>query len=161
VRTAAAGLAVPDGSDVAVVTELPDEPAIVTTVTADPTALRRIVDNLARNALQSLPERGGTVTLTVRPEGDGDEPAVVLEVADSGDGIAPENLHRIFDDFFTTRPGGSGLGLSNVRRLAADCGAAVTVASEPGRGSRFSVRFPAPTDRPEPTTTTPDPERTV
>jgi signal transduction histidine kinase len=68
---------------------------------------------------------------------------VVLEVEDSGCGVAPADRERIFADFYTTKPEGSGLGLSNVRRLAADMGATVEVASEPGRGTRFTLVFPA------------------
>ncbi len=156
VRAAAAGLSVPDTGHIGIATELQDG---LPPVMADPIALRRIVDNLTRNALESLPDSGGTVTLSVRRGQNSGEPTVVLSVADTGAGIAPEDRQRIFDDFFTTRPDGSGLGLSNVRRLAADCGATVEVASEPGRGSIFSVHFveqgAAPDDVPPP----PDTER--
>lgn len=113
-------------------------------VLADPVSLRRIADNLLRNALESLPPDGGRVTLAVRREHDPDldEPRLVLEVADTGCGIAEADRARIFDDFFTTKEGGTGLGLSNVRRLAGDCGARVAVRSEPGRGATFVVSFP-------------------
>ncbi|MBE0565118.1 MAG: HAMP domain-containing histidine kinase [Krumholzibacteria bacterium] len=136
-ETAAGGAA----RGVAVVREI--EPGLPP-VEADPVSLRRIVDNLLRNALESLPAGGGTVTLAARREHDPDldEPRLVLAVADTGCGIAEADRPRIFDDFFTTKEGGTGLGLSNVRRLAGDCGARVAVRSEPGRGSVFTVSFP-------------------
>lgn len=113
-------------------------------VTADPVSLRRIFDNLIRNALESLSEDGGTVAVSAFVEEDRDleEMRVIVEVADTGGGIPPQNLDLIFNDFFTTRPEGTGLGLSNVRRLAADCGASVRVHSEVGQGTTFTLSFP-------------------
>ena len=119
--------------------ELPDS---VPPVLADPIALRRIIDNLVRNGLESLPPEGGAITLNLREERS-PEPVIVLEVRDEGSGIAAVELERIFDDFYTTKAEGTGLGLSNVRRLVADCGATISVASAVGRGSVFTVRFPA------------------
>ncbi|MFO7653462.1 MAG: HAMP domain-containing sensor histidine kinase [Candidatus Krumholzibacteriia bacterium] len=107
-------------------------------VESDPVSLRRILDNLLRNALESLADGGGRVEISVDRSPDG----VVLTVADTGCGIPPADLERIFDDFYTTKPAGSGLGLSNVRRLVADAGGAVTVRSDPGAGSVFRVTFP-------------------
>ncbi|HPF71262.1 MAG TPA: HAMP domain-containing sensor histidine kinase [Candidatus Krumholzibacteria bacterium] len=136
---AAAGAPAPARVELAVEPGLPP-------VEADPTALRRIAGNLLRNALESLPDGAGTVTLGARLEHDTalDESRVVLVVADTGCGIADDVRARIFDDFYTTKPDGSGLGLSNVRRLAGDCGARVGVTSAPGRGSTFTVSFPVP-----------------
>ncbi len=113
-------------------------------VTADPVSLRRIFDNLIRNALESLPEGRGTVAVSAFVEEDPDleELRVIVEVADTGVGIPPENLDLVFNDFFTTREGGTGLGLSNVRRLAADCGASVRVQSQVGSGTTFTLSFP-------------------
>lgn len=119
---------------------------------ADPVSLRRIFDNLVRNAIESLPDGRGTVQIDARLEEDEmlEEMRIVVEVSDDGCGIEPENLDRIFNDFFTTREDGTGLGLSNVRRLAADCGASVRVASRPGEGSAFTLSFPvSPTLDPE------------
>ncbi len=115
-------------------------------VEADPVSLRRIFDNLLRNAVESLPAGRGTVAVSAFVEEDPvlEEMRIQVEIADNGKGIAPENLDRIFNDFFTTREDGTGLGLSNVRRLAADCGARVSVNSEVGVGSTFSLSFPIP-----------------
>jgi signal transduction histidine kinase len=115
-------------------------------VLADPVSLRRILDNLVRNALESLPDGRGRVVVSVRHARDEalDEERILLEVADDGVGIAPEDRDRIFDDFYTTRPGGTGLGLSNVRRLAGDLGGRIGVTSEPGRGTTVTVSLPLP-----------------
>lgn len=128
-------------------------PTALPPVLADPVSLRRIFDNLVRNAVESLPDGTGTVQVSGRLEEDDilEEMRIVVEVTDDGCGIEPENLDRIFNDFFTTREGGTGLGLSNVRRLAADCGAVVRVASAPGEGTTFTLSFPlSSTGNPEP-----------
>ena len=113
-------------------------------VMADPVSLRRIFDNLVRNALESLPEGRGAVAVSAFLEEDPDleEMRVIVEVSDTGVGIPAENLDRIFTDFFTTKQGGTGLGLSNVRRLAADCGASLRVASQENQGTTFTLSFP-------------------
>jgi signal transduction histidine kinase len=121
-------------------------PANLPTILADPISLRRIFDNLIRNALESLPEGGGTVTVDAAVDEDPnlEEIRILVSVSDTGEGIPLENLDAIFTDFFTTRPEGTGLGLSNVRRLAADCGANIRVTSEPGHGTTFTLSFPVP-----------------
>jgi signal transduction histidine kinase len=68
---------------------------------------------------------------------------VGIEVADDGPGIPTTELDRIFEDFYTTRPGGTGLGLSVVRRLVTDLGGHLRVESRVGEGSRFVVELPA------------------
>lgn len=112
-------------------------------VLADPVGLRRIVENLVSNACESLTDptavvrvRTGTVT------DEGRNLVVELVVADEGRGIAAAELDRIFDHFYTTKSGGSGLGLSIVKRLVTDFGGSIAVASEPGRGTSFTLRFP-------------------
>ncbi len=119
-------------------------PGTLPPVMADPVALRRIFTNLVRNALESLPPEGGRVTIdgTVGEDPDLEEPRLLISVSDNGCGIAPEDRARIFEDFFTTRESGTGLGLSNVRRLVGDLGGRITVQSEPGRGSTFIISLP-------------------
>ena len=121
-------------------THIADSPA---TAFGDPVLLRRVLDNLLRNAIESLPPTGGTVTLeaTRGPHG-----GVRLTVADTGRGMSDEELSRAFDDFHTTKPGGTGLGLSVVRRLAADLQADLRVESAPGRGTTFTLDLPPATD---------------
>jgi len=115
-------------------------------VEADPVSLRRILDNLVRNAVESLTDGRGTVAVSAFLEEDPilEEMRIQLEVADTGVGIDAENIDKIFNDFFTTKDEGTGLGLSNVRRLAADCGARISVKSEPGHGSVFTLSLPIP-----------------
>jgi len=112
-------------------------PANLPPIMADPISLRRIFDNLVRNALESLPEGKGTVTNL-------GETRILVSVSDTGEGIAPTNLEAVFTDFFTTRKHGTGLGLSNVRRLIGDCGGNIRVQSELGRGTTFTLSFPPP-----------------
>jgi signal transduction histidine kinase len=128
-------------------------PANLPAVLADPVSLRRIFDNLIRNALDSLPAGRGTVTVDAALDEDPnlEEMRILVSVSDTGEGIPPENLDAIFTDFFTTRPEGTGLGLSNVRRLAADCGANIRVTSEPGHGTTFTLSFPVPDNVSNPT----------
>ncbi len=121
-------------------------PSSLPPIMADPISLRRIFDNLVRNALESLPDGKGTVTVdaTVDEDPNLDELRIMVSVSDTGEGIGAENLDAIFTDFFTTREQGTGLGLSNVRRLIGDCGGTIRVQSEPGYGTTFTLSFPPP-----------------
>ena len=98
--------------------------------------------NLVSNALDATPA-AGTITVSTRRVG---EPAstVVLEVADTGIGIAAEHLSKLFDPFFTTKPPGkgTGLGLSVCLGIVHDHHGTITVASQPGGGSTFLVTLP-------------------
>ena len=90
-------------------------------VLADALSLRRIIENLVDNAVESLGGEDGRVTVaTTTAVGEGGDRRVRLSVSDTGCGIPEADRARIFDDFFTTRPDGSGLGLSIVRRLTMD-----------------------------------------
>jgi len=106
-------------------------------VSVNPTAMRRVLQNLVRNALESLDD-AGRATVTVGRDGG----KVSLTVADDGCGMTPEQQERIFEPFTTTKPDGSGLGLSIVRRLVSDAGGEIAVDSAPGAGSRFTLIFP-------------------
>ncbi|WP_406178300.1 ATP-binding protein [Streptomyces sp. NBC_00996] len=113
---------------------------------ADPVRMRQALGNLVSNAIRHTPA-DGTITLSVR----GRDGQVVFEVADTGTGIAPEDLPSVFDRFWraeksrSRRTGGSGLGLPIVRQLVAAHGGTVTVNSEPGVGSVFTLRLPCTT----------------
>ncbi len=111
-------------------------------VAADPVALRRTIENLTINALESLQNGNGTVTVQTKVEKTGSERRVTIAIADTGSGIEPANLDRIFDDFYTTKERGTGLGLSIVRRLVADMGGRIRVESERGRGTTFRIELP-------------------
>jgi signal transduction histidine kinase len=67
---------------------------------------------------------------------------ILISVKDTGIGIAPENLARIFDPYFTTKTRGSGLGLAIARRIVEAHGGTITVFSEVGQGSRFQIALP-------------------
>ena len=108
---------------------------------ADPVALRRVLENLARNAVESLDGGAGTVWLRARS---GDSPGRVrLEIEDTGPGMSGEERERMFEEFYTTREDGAGLGLAIVRRLVTDMEGAIEADSEPGRGTRFLVKLRA------------------
>ncbi len=119
-------------------------PGTLPMLMADPVALRRIFTNLLRNALESLTGTDGQITFdgTIAEDPDLEEPRILLSISDNGCGIPPENLDRIFQDFFTTRPTGTGLGLSNVRRLIGDLGGNIKVTSVLGRGTTFTISLP-------------------
>ncbi|MGI3202349.1 sensor histidine kinase [Streptomyces sp. GLT-R25] len=110
---------------------------------ADPVRMRQALGNLVSNAIRHTPA-DGTITLSCRHQDD----EVVFEVADTGSGIAPEDLPSVFERFWraeksrSRRTGGSGLGLSIVRQLVTAHGGTVTVTSELGTGSVFTLRLP-------------------
>lgn len=103
----------------------------------DPDLLRQALDNLVRNALEATPG-GGRVTLTARDDSAGH----VFEVADTGAGIAPEHLPRLFDLYFTTKPDGTGVGLAVTQQIVSAHGGTIEVDSQPGAGTRMTVRLP-------------------
>jgi signal transduction histidine kinase len=124
---------------------------VVTDLRADmridgyPGPLGQVVTNLCDNAVRHAFEGRETGTIWITSRRDGDDNAVI-EVADDGAGIAPENLRRIYDPFFTTKlgDGGSGLGMAIVHRLVTQVmGGGIEVDSTPGEGTRFSVCIPA------------------
>jgi signal transduction histidine kinase len=110
-------------------------------VRADAARLRQALLNLVRNAVAAMPE-GGTLRLRAALDPTARPPAVRLDVEDTGVGIAPEDLARIFQPLYTKRTGGSGLGLAVTKRIAEEHGGSVTVRSVPGRGSTFTLLLP-------------------
>ena len=105
--------------------------------------LREVIMNLLSNALRHTP-RGGSISLDVRATDDTAE----VGVADTGVGIAAENIGRIFERFYRIEGGdsdvpGSGIGLYLCRQIAQNHGGTITAESVPGRGSRFTLRLPA------------------
>jgi signal transduction histidine kinase len=94
--------------------------------------------NLMLNAQHAMPD-GGELILTTRRDG----PWAVLDVTDTGLGMSEEVRARVFDPFYSTRPGGSGLGLPTTRKIVEAHGGSIHVQSVPGKGSQFTVRLPA------------------
>jgi signal transduction histidine kinase len=104
------------------------------TIDADPDQLRQVLVNLGLNGIEAMPD-GGTLTFAVRDEGAG----VRIDVSDTGVGIPDQRQAEVFRPFFTTKPGGTGLGLDVVRDVVARHGGRVELTSAPGAGSTFSV----------------------
>ncbi len=126
---------------------LPDE---LWPVSGNEAELRQTLQNLVLNALQAMPE-GGIVTVSVanrriEPESGLPLPAgqyVQVTVSDRGAGIPPEVRDRVFEPFFTTRPGSAGLGLALVRSIVERHGGLASFETQEGQGSAFSVLLPA------------------
>ena len=106
----------------------------------DPTALEQVLLNLLINARDAMPT-GGTVEIETSTDSAQPE-AIRLVVSDTGHGMSPEILAKISEPFFTTKPSGSGLGLSVSYTIIREHGGTVDVQSEPGRGTTFTLRFP-------------------
>jgi signal transduction histidine kinase len=107
-------------------------------VSADALVLRRVIENLLSNAVDSLEGKNGLVTVTTERG----KSVVRISVSDTGRGMSKAELDRAFDDFYTTKTGGTGLGLSIVRRLVLDSHGSLNVETEPGKGSTFTVEIP-------------------
>ncbi|MBM4035322.1 MAG: PAS domain S-box protein [Planctomycetes bacterium] len=110
--------------------------------------LRQLFANLMTNALDAMPV-GGTLTLATRclpPTPERPEKLLEVAVTDTGVGIPPDDLARIFEPFYTTKPPGqgTGLGLAVARRIVDFHNARIDVASTPGAGTTFTVQFPLP-----------------
>lgn len=126
--------------DLQVAVETPDGSVFVR---ADDEGVATILDNLVNNAIQYTPE-GGSVTVRCRLEDD----AAVLEVEDTGIGIAEPDQERVFERFYrvdkarSRELGGTGLGLAIVKHLTQAFGGRLSLASKPGKGSTFRIQFP-------------------
>jgi signal transduction histidine kinase/ActR/RegA family two-component response regulator/uncharacterized protein YerC len=127
----------------------------VDTVLADPTQINQVMINLCANAAQALGSGGGalTVGLHTAPQAPPSRTApggcnagghIRLSVSDSGSGISEEHLEQVFDPYFTTKDvgHGTGLGLSVVKGIVENHGGAISVDSQPGRGTTFTIFFP-------------------
>jgi len=106
-------------------------------INADPAMLRQALLNLALNGCQAMPD-GGTLRIACHRGARG---RIEVDVEDTGVGIPPENLQKIFDLYFTTKEKGSGIGLSMVYRIVQLHDGEVEVQSTPGRGTRFRLVF--------------------
>ena len=121
-------------------------------VAADEHQLRQALLNLLRNAVEAMRD-GGRLTLAAARVADDDGGRFVeLTIADTGDGIAADHLPKIFDPFFSTKEGGTGLGLALTQQIIVEHGGKIEVRSERGRGTTFVVRLVAAAERPVHTT---------
>lgn len=107
------------------------------TIAADPDLLHRALSNLVLNAMDAMPNRG-TLTLRTRR----DDGKVIIEVADTGSGLTPEECERIFTPYYTSKQHGTGLGLAIVQSVVSDHQGRISVQSEPGRGTTFVIELP-------------------
>jgi signal transduction histidine kinase len=116
---------------------------------ANASLLRQLMVNLILNARDAMSD-AGTIQINTRLIADDNK--IELTIDDTGCGILPEHQALIFDPFFTTKdPGkGTGLGLSNAHRIVEIHGGAITVTSEPDRGTRFTIIFPIFTEPQQP-----------
>jgi PAS domain S-box-containing protein len=115
----------------------------VSPVKANAADLRRVFTNLIVNAIQAMPS-GGKLTISCH-QNDG---TVVASVSDTGVGIPPEQQRKIFAPYYTTKAAGTGLGLSTAQKILLAHSGKITVNSEPGKGSSFSVQLPASSEKP-------------
>jgi signal transduction histidine kinase len=112
-------------------------------IEADLFALNRVYRNLIMNSLQATPPRGRVVVRTLRDAG-----YATVEVSDTGCGIPKERLETIFEDFVTTKRRGLGLGLAISKKIVEQLDGTITVSSDVGVGSTFTLRFPLTSARP-------------
>ena len=119
-------------------------------IAADPELLHRALSNLVLNGMDALPN-GGTLTLRSRR----DDGKVIIEVADTGSGLTPEECERIFTPYYTSKQHGTGLGLAIVQSIVSDHQGRISVQSEPGRGTTFVIELPV---RVEPVASAPSTE---
>jgi signal transduction histidine kinase len=118
-----------------------DAPADLPAVTADAVLLARALTNLVENALQAMPG-GGHLTLRARTDGR----HLRIDCVDNGIGMSTEALARAFEPHFSTKTGGTGLGLANARRNVESCGGTLTAISEPGQGTTMRITLPVAPD---------------
>jgi signal transduction histidine kinase len=106
----------------------------------DPDQLTQVLLNVALNGVEAMGGRGRLSLEVERRNGH-----VVIAVADTGRGIPPEERGRVFEPFYSKKPGGTGLGLTIVRRIVSAHGGHIDIQSQPGQGTRFSITLPVAT----------------
>jgi signal transduction histidine kinase len=117
-------------------------PADLPSVQLDQELFKQALLNLMLNAQQAMPG-GGELTIQAATETcPGGPPFVCVSLIDTGKGISPDLLPRVFRPFFSTRPGGTGLGLATTRKIIEAHGGTIDVQSEVDRGTKFTIRLP-------------------
>jgi signal transduction histidine kinase len=116
-------------------------PADLPKVYADPRQVEQVLGNLVVNAYQAMPG-GGQLSVTSEQLSVKTDPQILITVKDTGTGITPENMKKLFEPLFTTKAKGIGLGLAISKKLSEANGGRLEVQSEPGKGSTFTVTLP-------------------
>jgi signal transduction histidine kinase len=112
---------------------------VVPRTTADRVQLQQVLMNLMRNAIEAMQDTGGELTVASKRSEDGQ---ILISVSDSGIGLSVDEAERIFEAFFTTKPQGTGMGLSISRRIIASHGGRLWASSNTGRGATFQFTLP-------------------
>ncbi len=123
-------------------------------VLADEVQIKQAVLNLFVNARQAMPE-GGELLVRVRRNAT----QVEIAITDTGMGMGPEKLERCFDEYWSDKQGGTGLGLATARRIIEEHGGTITVVAEEGRGTSFSISLPLALELTGSRNTDPEPKR--
>jgi two-component system sensor histidine kinase HydH len=118
-------------------------PEALPPVRANAALFSQALNNVVANALEAMPPQGGSVTIDASAEPGRKQ--VSIRVADTGSGIAPEDMQRIYQPFFTTKAQGLGVGLTLVRRIVRRFGGAVDIESSAGRGTVITLTLPTAT----------------
>jgi len=126
--------ATPDGNAIHFQTRFPTEPLLIN---VDPELIHRALCNLVLNAMDAMPN-GGTLTLSTNENGE----KVEIRVADTGEGMTPEECERLFTPYYTTKQHGTGLGLAIVQSVIADHAGTIAVESRPAGGATFVITLP-------------------
>jgi nitrogen fixation/metabolism regulation signal transduction histidine kinase len=106
-------------------------------IQADPEQIQRALQNLVLNAMDAMPD-GGALRIQTRQYNN----TVILEIADTGQGLTKEECDRLFTPYYTTKHHGTGLGLAIVQSVVSDHGGTISVESQPGRGATFRIELP-------------------
>ncbi|HEY0323780.1 MAG TPA: ATP-binding protein [Pyrinomonadaceae bacterium] len=113
----------------------------VPAIMGDEDSLRSVFTNLIINALQAIDGAGGKLTIQLTGEDGGH--SARIDITDTGRGIPSENISQVFEPYFSTKETGTGLGLAIVKKAVDDHGGTISVTSEPGSGTTFTITLPA------------------
>jgi two-component system sensor histidine kinase HydH len=116
-------------------------PEVVPAIKGDSDKFRELFINIILNSLQAMPS-GGKIEITCRNATEDSSSMLETRITDNGPGIAPENLNRIFEPFFSTKAQGTGLGLATARSIVGDYNGAINAESVLGKGTTFIISFP-------------------
>ena len=123
-----------------------EEVGKVSLVMADRETLRSVLTNLLLNGLQAIDGHGGSLVIKISQE---HERRAQIKIIDTGKGIAPEDISKVFEPYYSTKETGTGLGLAIVKKALDDHGGSISVCSKPGSGTTFTITLPTVTENPQ------------